>query len=144
MGVTPISPILIGSLVLLALSVLLGWFQDRCAVMDAWNRPPVLRTATQNCAFLVTGWTLGGLGAAGVWHELGLWWGVGALAAKLLLGRIAFHHCYRRAYNLCCLQHYCEIEGRLPADTESYNVSTAVEVQQTSRERIEHNMQNWL
>lgn len=128
-------------LILLILSVLLGWWTDRWSVVSPWAKVPILRKPTQKVLYDVFGLGLTGGGVALIWISSGAVFAIASLISKFVLNRLIFSH-YFRAASLEYINQYLADEhsaGRL-GEFDAPSRELMDKARNDAREHIKANM----
>jgi hypothetical protein len=75
-------------------SLLLRWSQNHSIVVG-W--PIFLMDWTRRTVFMALTFVLTYGSIIGIWYLFGIWIALGASVVKLIVGRVSFHHYYKRA-----------------------------------------------
>lgn len=115
----------ISILVAYILALLLRWFQNHSMVVG-W--PIFLMDWTRRTIYMAITFVLTYGSIIGIGYFFGIWAGLAALAVKLIVGRVSFHHYFKQAVGEHAEWEYRQmLKDRAIAETTSTNVDVLTE-----------------
>jgi hypothetical protein len=110
-------------------------------VIDVFEKPSIIRTPTNNAAFIIANWLLTLIGVVGVWYTRGFYHMLVAFIVKLAIGKMTFNHYYKEAYRKYCWYYLSRIQESFQAEgKEMDDISMKVDAQRLAQEKIRKNM----